>query len=124
MTEYQIYDLLASSSDNLTALTAVFFTILSAYVVAAYAVGPALSRTQLNLVNVLYLVATLGNLNLQTVAFQKLLRFSSMLPEDDRINNPSWLPHEVGLGIYMLIFLSMIFAGLYFMWSTRRNHVL
>ena len=56
MTEYEVADITASVLSNfLTALT-VFLSIVSAYVISAFAAGNRLTRIQLSIVNLCFLV--------------------------------------------------------------------
>ena len=57
MTEYEVADITASVLSNfLTALT-VFLSIVSAYVISAFAAGNRLTRVQLPIVNLCFLVS-------------------------------------------------------------------
>jgi predicted anti-sigma-YlaC factor YlaD len=57
MTEYEVADLAASVMANfLTALT-VFLSIVSAYVVSAFVAGERLSKVQLTIINLCFLVS-------------------------------------------------------------------
>ena len=57
MTEYEVADLTASVlSKILTSLT-VFFSIVSAYVISAFAVGGKFTKIQLSIVNLCFLIS-------------------------------------------------------------------
>lgn len=57
MTEYEVADLTASVlSKFLTSLT-VFLSILSAYVISAFSAGKRLSKIQLSIINLCFLVS-------------------------------------------------------------------
>jgi hypothetical protein len=75
MTEYELADIAASVLSNfLTALT-VFFSIASAYVISAFAVGKELTKIQLSIVNLCFLISV-GMLGFLTVSLYR--RFFSL----------------------------------------------
>ena len=60
MTEYEVADIAASVLANfLTSLT-VFLSIVSAYVISAFVAGQRLTKIQLSIVNLCFLVAVGG----------------------------------------------------------------
>ena len=57
MTEYEIADLTASVLSNFLTSFTVFLSIVSAYVISAFAAGEKLTKIQLTIVNLCFLVA-------------------------------------------------------------------
>ena len=57
MTEYEIADLTASVLSNFLTSFTVFLSIVSAYVISAFAAGEKLTKIQLSIVNLCFLVA-------------------------------------------------------------------
>ena len=55
MTESELLELGAAFWSNAIALTAIFITVLSGYIICAYVAGKSLTRSQITIVNTLYL---------------------------------------------------------------------
>ena len=58
MTLYEVGDLINSTSSNIIAAQAVFFSIITAYLVVAYSVGKSLTTYQVAFINLAFLFAT------------------------------------------------------------------
>lgn len=57
MTEYELLDYIASLMANFQTALALYFTIVTAYVVAAFVAGDRLTRLQLAIVNACFVIA-------------------------------------------------------------------
>jgi hypothetical protein len=117
MTEYELADYASSIMGNfLTALT-VYFSVVTAYVVAAFAAGSRLTRIQLLIVNTCFTVAAGVTGLLAVVIFYRFFAFATLAPNPD------------GTGpVDFTAPLAILVAGLYvgclvFMWDVRRGNI-
>ena len=117
MTEYEISDYTATIMGNfLTALT-VYFSVVTAYVVAAFAAGSRLSKTQLVVINSCFTVAA-GIVGLLTVLiFARFFAFATQTPEPVGV-----VSEPVNVTVPLVILIVGIYVGcLVFMWDIRRR---
>ncbi len=121
MSEYEIIDLLQQRYSELGQLSALFFTLVSAYVVTAYLAGDKLSRVQLAIISIVYVIWVLansmaaGNAISATSFYLSTLRdMGSSLPD----SNTTAL---VTMSYLVLVQGGSIIASFYFMWTTRRK---
>ena len=118
MTEYELSDYTATLMGNfLTALT-VYFSVVTAYVVAAFIAGSRLTKTQLIVVNSCFIVAA-GIIGFLTVLiFNRFFAFATQTP------NPEGAGGPVDFTIPLSILIAGIFVGcLIFMWDVRRSKI-
>ena len=120
MSEYEIIDLLQQRYSELGALSAQFFTLVSAYVVAAYLVGDRLSRIQLLIITVLYVIWAAANsaavwnaMNTTIFYLKNLSEMGSTFPDTSSV--------PVTISYLFLVQGGSVVGSLYFMWSTRRR---
>lgn len=117
MTEYELSDYTSSIMGNfLTALT-VYFSIITAYVVAAFAAGSRLTRNQLVIVNTCFAVAA-GVIGLLTLLiFNRFFTFASQVPNPEGTD-------PVNFTVPLAILVTGLFVGcLIFMWDVRRGEI-
>jgi hypothetical protein len=120
MTQYEALDLAQSAYGNSLAAYAVFVSIVSAYLATAYLVGSELSRVQVRLLTVLFLVVisvviwavsayiSWGSV-FATTALGESFEQSAMAPQ-------SWVP-----ALMAVIDVLAVAASVYFMWNVRHN---
>lgn len=120
MTEYEIIDLLQQRYAELGTLSTQFFTLVSAYVVAAYLVADKLSRLQLAIVTALYVVWTFSNSGAVWNAIRACRYYLSSLDEMGA-TLPDDISIPVTLAYLFIVQGGSILASLYFMWSRRRH---
>jgi len=116
MTEYEISEYTAIIMGNfLTALT-VYFSVVGAYVIAAFVAGARLTRTQLVIINSCFIVAA-GIIGFLTVAiFNRFMGFAAQTP------NPGSASDPVDFTIPLSILIVGVFVGcLIFMWDVRKG---
>ena len=116
MTEYELSDYTATIMGNfLTALT-VYFSVVTAYVVAAFVAGARLSKTQLIIINSCFTVAA-GVVGLLTVViFTRFFAFATLTPDPDSAIE------SVNVTVPLVVLIVGIFVGcLVFMWDVRRR---
>jgi hypothetical protein len=117
MTEYELADLLASFSGDTLVYIPMVISVVSGYLVVAWLVGNRLSRSQVSLVNVLY------------VSFMLLLGFSwakrvsvALSYQDELIaKNPNRVEVQ-GDWLVVVVFVMtsiVLIATLKFMWDIR-----
>lgn len=117
MTEYELVDALASFNSGAGTWSAMYFTILSAYLVAAYLVGSQLNRSQMVIISGAFVVAAsmccfvAVSHTLRSLEFANEVRLLN--PNRDFAVKP-WVPLAWGslLGAGIVI-------GLKFMWDVR-----
>ncbi|MEP6390331.1 MAG: hypothetical protein ABJ056_10455 [Halioglobus sp.] len=117
MTEAELWELILTSQSNAQAMIAIFYTLVFGYLVIAYMVGAKLLRSQIVIVNSLFLMTTLGNMTSTHAAFNRaafLLDFTS--PE---YIPPTAASMQYGPLVAALMGLTTIVACLVFMWQIR-----
>jgi len=122
VSEYELLDLLAGSIDSMYDGVALYLTIISGYLLVAYLAGTQLTRVQVIIVSVLFVVGAglqcwgifLYQLaNEEYVAAKAII---SPLTEYQKVIATS------GGGIIIGSVMAFgIFASLYFMWSVRHT---
>jgi hypothetical protein len=114
MTEYEIADLTASVLSNfLTSLT-VFLSIVSAYVISAFGAGERLTKIQLSVVNLCFLVAV-GILGFLVVS---LFRRFFALAQSIGVERGSIAAVDFTWPLSVLL-VSIVFGCFIFMWDVR-----
>ena len=117
MTEYELVDAIASFNSGAGSWSAMYFTILSAYLVAAYLAGAQLSHSQMLIVSGAFVVAASMCCFVAVSHTLRSLEFANEV----RVLNPSrdfavkpWVP---------LVWGALLSAGvliaLKFMWDVR-----
>ena len=115
MTEYEIADYTAAIMSNFLSAITIYFSIITAYVIAAFIAGNRLSKLQISIVNCAFTIAvgTMGTLSY--LLFNRFFEFAV------RNQTPAETPLvDFGIPLGILI-VTMYIRGLVFMWSTRRK---
>lgn len=117
MTEYELADLVASTVANSLIIAPILISIASAYLVVAWVVGSKLDRSQVLLINGLFVSFTL----LFGLSWARRIQVALSYQEELLKMNPNrmaelgtWLPPGAII-VYILIML----ACLKFMWDIR-----
>lgn len=114
MSEYEVADLAASVLSNFLTAFTVFLSIVSAYVLSAFAAGDRLTRLQLSIVNGCFL-ASVGILGFLILSLYR--RFFS-LAESIEVKQ-GWIV-AVDLSWPLGALLAAIVVGcIFFMWNVR-----
>ncbi len=114
MTEYELADLIASTASNMWSGMGMLFTFATAYLVAVYLAGAKLTRGQLTVVNVGFVLGwTLSSFTIS----ETLRNLNRLIALQEHIQQP--IPYAM-LIFYVLQTLLLI-GPLYFMWSIRTN---
>jgi predicted anti-sigma-YlaC factor YlaD len=116
MTEYEVADLAASVMANfLTSLT-VFLSIVSAYVISAFVAGERLSKVQLSIVNLCFLVSA-GILGFIVVSlFRRFFGLAQAINVERGTIGSIDFTWPIG-GLLAAI----VFGSLVFMWNSRNK---
>ena len=119
MTEYEYAELIATYSSNAGTFFAIFLTLLSGYLIAAFVAGARLSRFQVTILNTGYVVSilvmiwgTYGAGMVQVHYTNLLLAMSPDSPQAGR----DWVFNTLGI-----LMLGGLLASLFFMWDVRRR---
>lgn len=119
MTLYEVGDLLNSTSSNIIAAQAVFFTTITAYLLVAYSVGKSLTTYQVAFINVTFLIAmTTGVMgvvaNVSLIAEYNSIRQGLIeqqrLPE---VLDTAWVITFTAVRVVLIL------GALVFMWQVR-----
>lgn len=117
MTEYELIDAIASFNSGAGAWSAIYFTILSAYLIAAYMAGSQLTRSQVIIISAGFFIAASMCCFVAVSHTLRSLEFANEV----RLLNPSrdfavklWIAQTWGA----LLSLGILIA-LKFMWDVR-----
>ena len=117
MTEYELVDAIASFNSNMYSWTTLYLTVLSAYLVTAYILGAALSKSQAIIINTCFVVFSLLGVFAIRGSAMRCLEFNA---EVTAINPERVFAINLEVvWVICLILLIGIFAGLKFMWDVR-----
>ena len=122
MTEYEIADLINSGVSNMFASQGFFVSIVSAYVVMAYATGRFLTLYQVAFLNFLFLVTSFAGLYLFANIATEIQHYNSMLAEARGLYSPLGDNAAIDntlvyVGIATRVVITLGAIG--FMWSVR-----
>lgn len=118
MSEYELADLTTGAMNNFLASFTIFVSIVTAYVITAFAAGQRLTRIQVSVVNTCFLIAC-GSMGLLSVLiFQVFLRrVSALNAVNDTIVGPvvdfTWL--------VAALYSILTCASIIFMWNIRHS---
>jgi hypothetical protein len=115
VTEYELLDYVSSLMANFQSALALYFTIVTAYVVAAFIAGDRLTRLQLLIVNTCFAIAVgiVGSLTVLIFARFYSYAIQVSVPEGAPVIDFRW-----PLG---LLVLAVFIGCLVFMWSIRNK---
>ena len=119
MSEFEIADLAGTAMSNFLTSFTVFVSIVTAYVVAAFAAGRRLTKLQVSVVTTCFLIASVA-MGLLSVAIFRifLLRAQALV----QLNNP-----DIGAGVVVdvtwavaILYVILICGSLVFMRNVRQ----
>ncbi len=120
MSEYELADLAGVAMSNFLTSFTVFVSIVTAYVVAAFAAGKRLSKFQVSIVNVCFLMASGAMGLLSLLIFQVFLRRAQALTADSGASLGSPITVDF-TWVLVTLYLVLIGGSLLFMRSVRRT---
>ena len=116
MIDYGLAEYATSVMANFLSAITIYFSIATAYVIAAFVAGPRLTRLQLVIVNIGFTIAagTMGTLSVLLIS-----RFFELAGQNQEIGAETPL---VDLSIPLGVLVMIVFLGcVVFMWSVRRD---
>lgn len=117
MSQYELADAIQSIIGNTIAMFVAFISIISAYAIVAYLVGTKLQRSQITLVNSLFLFVTAFLIYSQYGLMEMYVKLSSRLIELDPewpAAGASWSPIAI-----VILWITIVIGSLKFMWDIR-----
>lgn len=114
MTEYELADYATSVMNNFLSAIAIYFSVVTAYIVAVYAAGNRLSKLQLTIVNVTFTIAASIMGLLSFLLFSRFFELASQAGES-RGETPL-VDFSIPLGILVTI---VYFGCILFMLTVR-----
>jgi hypothetical protein len=121
MTESELLDIAQGYTSNAIGLTAIFLSVLTAYLVVAYTVGKKLSFSQVGVVNAFFFVVAIfmigGQTSLMTVATEAE-NTAQQISTWRTVPIISFIPYAL-----QVFFLLFVFASLKFMWDIRHPKI-
>ena len=116
MSEYELLDYTGTLMGNFQSALTLYFTIVTAYVIAAFIAGTRLTRLQLYVVNICFVIAASVVGYLTVAIFDRFFAFASQNNVPDGTSAPVDFTWPLG------ILVTIIFVGcIIFMWSVRNN---
>lgn len=118
MTEYELVDYAASTMSNFLSALTIYFSIVTAYVIAAFVAGSRLTRVQLAIVNLCFVVAAGVIGSLSVLIFARFYSIASQVAKPGDAVGP--IDFTVPLGI---LEASVFIGCMVFMWSIRKGRI-
>ncbi len=123
MSEFELHEIATNYQEVAISATGLYLSLISGYLLIAYFIGRDLTKVQLWILNVLFLVATfptvIGGM-VYTISASNL--FAEL---NEAIGRQGVIFSDETLAVFGVIcgigFVSMIPAAYYFMWSTRKG---
>lgn len=119
MTMYEMADYTNSLLDTFLTTFTIFMSIVTAYVITAFAAGDRLTRFQQAIVNVLFLLSTSVVGLLSVLVFRRF--YSHALIAQTPVKSLA-APIDFTIPL-MLIFIVLVLGAITFMWSVRNPKV-
>ena len=119
MTEYEIRDLLFGYFSTMNDQAAMYFTLVSAYLITSYLVGAKLTTRQISIINTLYVLWVLGTIN---AMYSMLAGLSEMYAQLEAASNVELdFKNQSSASVVGFLFVQVagLLASLYFMWHVR-----
>ena len=123
MTEAEFVGLIQNATSYFMSAFTIWLSIVSAYLIAAYAVGRNLTAVQTFIISVLYIVcssmfAALTLLFTTRVATMIQTKVEKFPAADWPVRYDDLVAQYISLGLALIMVLGVV-ASLYFMWSIR-----
>ncbi len=120
MTEYELVDVMYTIFESMNDTATLYFTLVSAYLVLSFFIGEKLTRTQLFIVNTLYIVWVIGVVNSGYSGLDNAVIVMNTLQEmNSTIVGQGQNVTKGAVYGFMAVQLGGLFASLYFMWAVR-----
>ena len=120
MTEYEMMDVIASRFATMTDQAALYFALVSGYLIAAFFVGARLTRLQVFVVNSLFIMWTVGLLIGWSTALEATLDLDAAIRQLESPTVDSTMDGAAASAyLFSIVQTIGIIASLIFMWSVR-----
>lgn len=119
MTQAELWQLQLMAVANSTEAFEGVLTIVFAYLATTYFVGRRLTRAQVVLVSVFFLVGATLSAFMAFVEFRRAAMFMAQLTAEFGVESIS--PNAVTIPLFALVFLLLIAASVVFMFQVRRR---
>ena len=121
MTEYELYEVVIGYASNLEQSNAVLISLLSAYLVLAYAIGAKLSRFQVLFISICFTVAYFGIMQAQMYYLDQTIRLAEQL--ESLTGDKSIVAGQGDFSLVLFAGVRALFllGSLYFMWNVRHT---
>jgi hypothetical protein len=121
MTEYELVDVTIGTSHGAIATISLYFTILTAYLIAAFFIGAKLTKSETVMISIVFIAAALFFAFLSNAFLFRHMYFLDRLAqiETDTV-------HFVGVPMIVVVTtikLLGILIGLKFMWDVRQRKI-
>ena len=121
MSEYELYEIVVGFTGNLEQSMAVLISLLSAYLVLAYAIGTKLTRFQVLFISICFTAVYIGVLQAQTYYLDETLQLSERLESIREHRSIAEGTGELSMVIFITVRVLFLLGALYFMWNVRRT---
>lgn len=119
MNEFELGEMLYNAYSLSTDGAAIYFTLVTAYLATSYVVGNRLTTAQMLIISALYVIWSLGLINVQ---YTQILAVSGFQRELSAMGGSTLLIEQntqVATWSFIGVQVSGMLASLYFMWSVR-----
>ena len=121
MSEYELYEIIVGYTGNLEQSMAVLISLLSAYLVLAYAIGQNLTRFQVLFISICFTAVYIGVLQAQAYYLDETLQLSERLESISEHRSIAEGTGELSMVIFIAVRVLFLLGALYFMWNVRRT---
>jgi hypothetical protein len=120
MTEYEMMDVIVNRFATMTDQAALYFALVSGYLIAAFFVGARLTRLQVIVVNSLFIMWTVGLLMGWSTALEATLDLDAAIRQLESPTVGSTMDGAATSAyLFSIVQTIGIIASLIFMWSVR-----
>jgi hypothetical protein len=123
MTEFELGEMLYNAYALSTEGAAIYFTLVTAYLATSYLVGDKLTTAQMLIISALYVIWSLGLINVQ---YTQILAVSGFQRELASLGGSPLLIEQntqVATWSFIGVQITGMLASLYFMWSVRQTKI-
>lgn len=121
MTEYELADLAMEAQGTVTAVFALFLTVLSGYLLVAWMVGKKLDRLQLVLLNTVFVGVQLVLIAGWSARWNWFWHYYNQAKALNLLAVPEASGTPIVVTVTMLLMLLSVLGSVMFMWNIRRD---
>jgi len=116
VTEYEMIDVIMNRFAHMTDQASLYFALVSGYLITAYLVGARLTRFQVSVISLLFLLWTVGILGGYMNAVKDTLILEAAIREEGQVVRLSDSTYAYSFAVVQALGILASFA---FMWSVR-----